>query len=140
MLDRLHGPLAYELRMACMRLTRRVRYDTSTLAPHFLAALSAVQRGDASTAADLASLERVSAPSMSRTVRELEERGLMTRTQGTDDKRCQILALTPSGVDAVDEGRRVRDQWMLDHLSDCTPEELDTLERATVIINRLVER
>jgi len=64
----------------------------------------------------------------------------MTRTQGTDDKRCQILALTPSGVDAVDEGRRVRDQWMLDHLSDCTPEELDTLERATVIINRLVER
>ncbi|HSN42444.1 MAG TPA: MarR family transcriptional regulator [Propionibacteriaceae bacterium] len=137
--DTLHGHLAYDLRIACMRLTRRVRYDTTTLAPHFLAALAAVQRGDAKTAGDLATIERVSAPSMSRTVRELEERGLMTRTQGTDDKRCQMLALTPPGAEAVDEGRRIRDQWMLDRLQDCTPDELATLERATVIINRLVE-
>lgn len=130
--------LAYELRIACMRLVRRVRYHTETLPPHFFTVLARLHHGSC-TAADLAARERVSAPSMSRTVTELEERGLLTRAADEFDKRRLQCTITPAGIQALTSARKERDAWMSEKLSSCTPKELATLRAATAIINKMLD-
>lgn len=130
--------LAYDVRIACMRLVRRVRYNTEALPPHFFTALAAVERGG-ETAAELAARERVSAPAMSRTISELNERGYITRAVDPDDRRRQLLTITEAGAEALHVARRQRDQWMVERLTALSPEELDTLRRAATIIDDMLD-
>jgi DNA-binding HxlR family transcriptional regulator len=92
--------LAREVRIASQALTRRVKENTLGLAPHLFTVLVWLEAGPA-TAADLAGHERVSAPSMSKTVGELEERGYVARQTDPTDARANIVTLTPSGRRAV---------------------------------------
>lgn len=131
--------LAAELRIACMRLSRRVRHQTSALPPHHFSVLAHLERRGTRTAADLAAWERVSAPSMSRTVGELAERGLIERTPDDTDKRRVNLTLTPAGKALLTAGRRERDQWMVQHLERCSEADLETLARAVVILDAMLE-
>lgn len=128
---------AQEVRLASMRLTRKLRYGASAISPHLFAVLAMI--GDKpTTAAELAKAEQVSAASMSRTVKELDERGWLTRTVHPDDKRQQLLSLTDEGRAKLAEVRARRDTWMVQRLQSCTPEERATLLAAARILNRLV--
>lgn len=55
---------------------------------------------DATEVADRASLLL---PSLTRIVRSLGERGYVTRTQDKEDRRRQMLAITPSGQKVIDD-------------------------------------
>ena len=69
--------LANDLRIACQRVSRRVRFEsTDELAPHLVSALSHLRKG-ARTPGELAELERVAPPSMTRTVNCLIEKRLV---------------------------------------------------------------
>lgn len=129
--------LAYDLRMACMRLARRVRYGSTTLPPSFFVVLATLERG-ATTAAALAAKERVSAPSMSRTISELAERGLIDRTPDPSDKRCLQLTLTDAGRAELATARKERDEWMSARLDGCTASERGTLRDAVDILDRIL--
>lgn len=123
--------------MACMRLVRRVRYNTAALPPSFFAALVSIEHG-CTTAAELAARERVSAPSMSRTISELVERGYIDREQDAEDKRRMLLTVTPAGRAALAAARQERTEWMSERLETCTDQELATLREASDIINRML--
>lgn len=130
--------LAHDLRIACMRVSRRVRFEASSnIAPHHFSVL--VRLADSpSTVGDLATRERVSAPSMSRTVSALVDRGLVARDDSPDDGRVTLLSLTDDGQATVVAERAKRDVWMADRLDRLSARERDVLARATEILTRVV--
>lgn len=130
--------LAHDLRAVCMRVSRRVRLNTHNLPPHQFTVLAQLEQSP-KTASELAEREQVSAPSMSRTIRELSDRGLLTSEVSEVDRRCHVLSLTDAGLAELHEGRRTRDQWMVERLRDCTPEEQKILTEATTILQRLLD-
>lgn len=129
--------LAHEVRLASQKLSRRVKDNTRTLAPHLFTVLARLEDGP-STAGELASRERVSAPAMSKSVCELEDRGLIDRIPDPADARAKIVSLSPSGKAALAAGRRERDAWMVEQLRDCTDEELRALRVAAEILDKVV--
>ena len=129
--------LAGELRLACMRISRRVRFESTHLvAPHQFSVLCRLE-DTPRTPGELAEIEKVSAPSMTRTVAGLVARGLVERTGDPDDKRQVILSLTGDATTLLREIRRQRDAWMSVRLGHLTPEEQDILRQASAILTRV---
>lgn len=132
--------LANDLRIACQRVSRRVRFESSAeLPPHQVSAMSNLRRGSL-TPGELAEVEKISAPSMTKTVNCLVEKGLVSRDDHPDDGRCKVLNLTPEGTAALDRIARARDDWMVKQLRDLSKEERVLLRQATDLLNRVLER
>lgn len=129
--------LAHDLRIACMRVSRRVRFETtSTIAPHQLSVI--VRLAESSyTSGELAAIERVSAPSMSRTVGALVELGLVQRAADSDDGRVVRLSLTDAGRAELDAHRARRDAWMTKRLDGLAGEERALLAAAADLLSRV---
>ena len=131
--------LAHDLRLAVMRLSRRLRnqrVDTSVTLTH-LAALSTLKRHGAMSPGELAAHERVQPPSMTRVVVALESRGLVTRTPHPTDGRQVIIDLTPEAEELLGDEVRAREAWLSGQLQELTPEERATLREAAAIMDGL---
>ena len=129
--------VATDLRLACMRIRRRVRYESShAVAPHQFSVLARLEDSPR-TPGELAEIERVAKPSMTRTVAALVERGLVLRADDPSDGRQVILSLTDEGKKALKAIRRKRDAWMASRVAHLTTEEQDVLARATEILTRV---
>src|SRR3954447_14030686 len=90
--------LAPRLRLGVMRLARRLRQqNVGDVTASMLSALSSVDHNGGITLGALAALERVSPPSMTRIVAQLEERGLVAREVDTVDRRVTRVSSTPDG-------------------------------------------
>jgi DNA-binding MarR family transcriptional regulator len=122
--------LASDLRLACMRISRRVRYESDLLLPpHQFSVLSRLENGP-KTNSELAEIERVSAPSMKRTTNCLVEEGYVGRADDPSDGRQVILSLTAEGLKTLRRVRRHRDEWMLQRFEHLSVEELAVLVSA----------
>ena len=129
--------LAGELRLACMRISRRVRYEsTDTIAPHHFSVMCRLEEG-ARTPGELADIERVSAPSMTRTVAGLVERGWVERAADPTDRRQVILTLTDEARQLLRDTRRKRDAWMVVRVARLDPEEQAVLQQAARILAKV---
>ena len=129
--------LANDLRLACMRISRRVRFEsTQVVAPHQFSVMARLEDA-ALTPRELAEIERVSPPSMTRTVAALVERELVTRTDDPLDGRQVFISLTAQGLLLLHETRRRRDAWMATRLKGITAEEREVLVKATAILTRV---
>lgn len=129
--------MATDLRLACMRISRRVRYESShDVAPHQFSVMCRLEEVPR-TPGELAEIERVAKPSMTRTVNALVERGLVLRQDDPMDRRSVILSLTDEGRRVLTAIRRRRDAWMASRVATLTPEEQDVLARATVILTKV---
>ncbi len=129
--------LASDLRLACMRISRRVRFESShDVAPHQFSVLCRLEDAPR-TPGELAEIERVAKPSMTRTVGALVERGLVSRQDDPTDGRQVILALTAEGRRTMTGIRRKRDAWMASRVSHLSPQEQEILARATEILTRV---
>jgi len=89
------------------------------------------------TPGELAEIERVAKPSMTRTVGALVDRGLVLRQDDPLDGRSVILSLSEDGRRSVKAIRRRRDAWMASRVARLTPEEQDVLARATEILAKV---
>jgi DNA-binding MarR family transcriptional regulator len=131
--------LAHDLRLAVMRLSRRLRtqrVDTSVTLTH-LAALSTLKRHGAMSPGELAAHERVQPPSMTRVVVALEGMGLVTRTPHPTDGRQVVIELTPAAIDLLDAEARAREAWLTGHLQELSAEERAALRAAVAVIDKL---
>jgi len=63
------------------------------------------------SAAELARRERLTPPTVSVTVANLEKRGWIRRVPDPEHARIQRLTATPSGCDSMDEGVRRTADW-----------------------------
>lgn len=133
--------IAAELRVAVMHLSRRLRLERSTddITPGQFTVLSVLDRHGPLTPRELANHEKVSPPSMTRTLAALERDGLVTRTDHPTDGRQVLVSLSAGGKREVTETRRRRDAWLARRLADLEPAEREVLARAAVILTKVAE-
>jgi DNA-binding MarR family transcriptional regulator len=133
------APLAGVLRDAIMRLNRRMRQvrPVGDLTLTQISALTNLGLAGALTPSELAGLERVQPPTMTKIIAKLEERGLVERTKHPTDGRQVVLHLTGAGRSAVAEHRRAGDAWLAGVLADLPPKDRETLRRAADLLDRI---
>ncbi|WP_407676822.1 MarR family transcriptional regulator [Phytohabitans aurantiacus] len=131
--------LAPMLRDAITRLNRRVRQarPVGDLTVTQLSALTSLELGGALTPRELADVERVQPPTMTKIVAKLEDRGLVLRSPHPTDGRQVILSATESGRAVLAHHERARDEWLAARLAELTPEERDSLRRAAEILQKV---
>ena len=132
--------LASQLGLSVMRLRRRLaneRHPDNDLSMGAMAVLGSLHRHGELTVGELATLERVQPPSMTRTVTCLAELGHVVRRRHEVDGRQVVVVLTDSGRETLLADRRRRDAWLSRRLAELTPAERAVLREAAPILERL---
>jgi len=131
--------LAKTLREAIQRLNRRVRQarPVGDLTFGQLSALTSILLAGALTPRELADLERVQPPTMTKIVGKLEDRGLVIRTPHPTDGRQVILAPTEQGRAMYAQFEKLRNEWLADQLAALPPEDRAVLVRAAEILQQV---
>ncbi len=129
-----------ELRILIQKVARRIRNNRASadLSDSQLGVLFQLEEGDHSPG-ELAAHERVTPPSMNRTLNGLEQAGLVARNQADDDARRVRVSVTAAGLTLIAETRALRTAWFSQRLADLTSEERRALEAVTPILRRLAE-
>lgn len=136
------APAASQLRMAVFRFARRMRAERAVdaMSDGQFAVLAALKMTGPRTLGELAERERVTAPSMNRTVNCLEESDWVSRTPDADDRRKVNISLTAAGLELVEETVRRRDAWVEQLLADLGDDDRATLARAAEILEQAVTK
>jgi DNA-binding MarR family transcriptional regulator len=130
--------LGSQLRLAILRLSRRLRQEAAgEVTPSQLSALSVLAGRGELTLGELAAIERIAPPSMTRIASRLVDRGLLERRPDSSDRRIARVAVSKAGQALLDETRTRRDAYIATRLRAFTDEELDVLERAVPLLQRL---
>ena len=129
-----------ELRILIQKVARRIRNNRAgdDLSDSQLGVLFQLEEGDHSPG-ELAAHERVTPPSMNRTLNGLERAGLVARHPADDDARRVRVSITPAGLAQIAETRALRTAWFSQRLADLTPDERRALEAVTPILRRLAD-
>jgi DNA-binding MarR family transcriptional regulator len=132
--------VASRLRMAVMRLSRRLRqHAPGGITPSQLSALSTLVAGGRTTLSQLAVAERVQPPSITRVVDILVTDGYATRTPSVEDRRVAWVEPTAAGRALVDAVRRERDAYLARRLRTLTRDDVAVLARAAELLEQLTE-
>jgi DNA-binding MarR family transcriptional regulator len=131
--------LASELRVAVMRLARRLRTERpdTGLSLTQIATLGTIDRHGSLTPREIAEHERVQPPSMTRVLAGLEQLGLIVRTPHSRDGRQHLVSLTKAAQDLLREDKRRREAWLAQRLAELTVTERELLAAAAPIIDRI---
>jgi DNA-binding MarR family transcriptional regulator len=137
--QRADADLASSLRLSVMRLARRLRLEKSSdsLSMNQLAALGTLNRCGDLTVGELAGIEKVKPPSMTRTINSLADAGLVTRQTHPTDGRQVLVGLTPAARRVLDEDRRRRDAWLARRLADLTADQRALLRDVAPLLDAL---
>lgn len=131
------GRIANDVRLACMRISRRVRFESAdAVAPHQYSVLMRIAERP-HTPRELATIEKVSAPSMTRTVAALVGLGLAERADDPDDGRKVIVSATAEGRRVVHDTRRRRDEWLCRRMAGLPDADVEVLRRAGELLARM---
>jgi len=134
--------LGGELRVALTRISRQLRAQRgeADLPEGQFGVLTVLHKHGAMSPGALAEHERVRPPSMTRAVNRLVELGVVEKVEHETDRRQVVVRLTEAGTREVKETRRRRDAWLTQQLSALTPDERETLARASELLNRIAAR
>ena len=134
-----HAQLASALRLALLRAARRLRAQRVNTAATLsqLSALSTICKSGPLSAGEIAAIERVQPPSMTKILASLEHSGWIERTSQPEDRRQSIIAITPAGRDLLAEETRARDEWLAKRLVEFSAEDLRKLGEAVEVLDRL---
>jgi len=116
--------------VAIGRINRRIRPTHDGISHGLISALGSVVRVGEIRPGDLARLEVVAAPTMTRLVADLEARGLVTRRPDPTDGRSFFVVPTEAGIDAVRRARFERAERVAALLSTLPPEQFAAVEAA----------
>jgi DNA-binding MarR family transcriptional regulator len=130
--------LAGQLRVAVMRLARRLRQEAGQPAtPSQMSALAAILRTGPITLGRLAAVERVRPPTMTRIVAALEEAGLVERRTDPADRRVTLVSASEAGRAYAEETRSARDAWLAGRLATLAPADRERLAGALGLLEEL---
>jgi DNA-binding MarR family transcriptional regulator len=131
-----------ELRLSIQRLARRIRsmQGDEDVTEGQRSVLFTLANNGAQTLGALSEHERVTPPSMNRTINALVAAGLVTRTTASDDARKVRLELSDAGRIFIDETRRRRDAWFTQRLAELSVEHREILDAAAPILRGLAEQ
>jgi DNA-binding MarR family transcriptional regulator len=138
--DQAEAELVARLRMAVMRLHRRLRQHTvGGLTPSQASALASIDRLGTPTLGELAVCESISPPSMTRIVANLEDAGYVKRVVDQADRRVARLTLQASGKKVLQQNRSLKNAFLAQQLHRLDEGERVALGDLTVLLERLLE-
>jgi DNA-binding MarR family transcriptional regulator len=127
--------LAGRLRLSMIRLSRQLRrYDPSELTIAQLSLLASVVRGGPIGVGQLAEIEGLPSPAVTRLADKLEEAGLVTRQANPADRRGVHLVPTPAGEQLFAHRWESGNAWLAGHLSALSEDDRVALERAVTVL------
>lgn len=134
---------AAHLRTAIVRTARRLRQEaaaeTSGLTPTSVAALATIERHGPLTPSEIAAIERVKRPTITRTLGCLEREGLIDRAPDPADGRSSLVSVNGAGRERLRRLRGRKNAYLARRMKDLSDEEVETLERAAEILERMRE-
>ena len=130
-----------DLRIAILRLSRRMRLERAgeDVTDGQLSVLFVLWKEGSQTLGSLAEHDRVTPPSMNRTVNALVEAGLATRESSPDDGRKVLISATEAGLEIARETKRRRVAWFARQLATLTPAQRAAIDVATPILRELAD-
>ncbi len=132
--------LASQLRLSVFRLGRKLRRQAeSGITQTQLAALSTIERHGPLTPGEFAAHEQIQKPTCTAVIAALLDLGLIQRTPDPLDGRMAWLSVSPTGHRVLQQVRKRHTAYLARRMRRLTPEEIETLERATHILERLTE-
>jgi DNA-binding MarR family transcriptional regulator len=132
--------LASQLRLTIARLSRRIRQETiggESLTASGMAALATIERLGPITLGELAGVEQVQPPSMTRIVARIEELGYATRVVDAGDRRVARLEITDLGRKVLARSRTRKDAFLAKRVARLTDEERAVVAAALPLLARL---
>ncbi|HMM82428.1 MAG TPA: MarR family transcriptional regulator [Terrimesophilobacter sp.] len=131
-----------QLRLAIQRLARRIRSNAADddVPESQRSVLFTLDNHGRQSLSSLSEHERVTPPSMNRTVNTLVAAGLVTRATAEDDARRIELDLSDAGRTFVSETRRRRDAWFTKQLAALSAQERGILDAAVPVLKKLAEQ
>lgn len=128
------------LRIAVLRLSRLLRQQAEgDITPSVLSALSSVEHRGPLTIGDLATIENVTPPTMTRIVDRLESMGWVERCPDPDDRRVVRVKASRAGRAYAESARERYSAFLADRMDGFTAKELSQLKAALPLLERLVE-
>jgi len=133
--------LAGRARLVLMRLARRIRQEGmgDEATPSMISALASVDRLGPLTLGELAAVEQVQPPSMTKIVARLEAAGLVVREIDPVDRRVARVRVTAAGHRFLERGRRRGAMFLAARLRTLSPEDRAAVEAALPVLERLLE-
>lgn len=133
------GELAARLRLAVGRLHRRIRIDgRESVPPLQLSALVTIEQHGPLRLSELARREAVTAPTMSRVLTALDERGFVVRTPDPQDARGVLITLSDEGAARLAEVRSHRTALVARRLARLDADQRATLSAALPALEALL--
>jgi DNA-binding MarR family transcriptional regulator len=132
--------LANRLRPVLLHLNRQLRREVHSLGVTGgqVSLLVQIKYHPGIGIRELAALERISVPGMSKFISRLEEAGLVQRAPVEGDQRRVGLTLTPAGQKVLRSVKSKRTAWLASRLRDLDPEELEAIDAAIEPLARLI--
>ena len=134
------GRVADRLHSAAIHLLRRLRVEDEALgisAPR-LSLLSVLVFAGPKRIGELARVEQVEPPTISRLVDGLVRDGLAVREPDPDDARAVRVRATPTGARTLRRGRARRVETLQTRLASLSPTELATLGEGVEVLERIL--
>ena len=134
---------AAQLRLGIVRTARRLRQEAaaeaSGLTPTSTAALATIERHGPLTPSELAELERVKRPTVTRTLGCLEREGLVERTPDASDGRSFLVSVNVAGRERLRRLRGRKNAYLAKRMRGLPAEDVAALERAAEILEQMLE-
>jgi DNA-binding MarR family transcriptional regulator len=105
--------------------------------PSQLSALTTIAKHGDLSLGELAAVERVAPPSMTRIAARLEESGLVARRTDAADRRVSRVVATDEGHALLEATQHRRDLFLATRLQELTDDERDLVARAVPVLERL---
>jgi DNA-binding MarR family transcriptional regulator len=133
--------LANQLRPVLLKLNRELRREIHSLGVTGgqVGLLVQIKTRPGIGMRELASVERMSVPGMSKFVARLEEAGLVQRAPVEGDQRRVGLSLTQAGHKVLRSVKSKRTAWLAARLRQLEPEQLEALDAAIEPLAHLLE-
>ena len=132
--------LANRLRPVLLQLNRQLRREIHSLGVTGgqVSLLVQIKYRPGIGIRELAALERMSVPGMSKFISRLEEADLVQRAQVEGDHRRVGLTLTPAGQKVLRSVKSKRTAWLAARLRDLDPEQLEAIDAAIEPLTHLL--
>ena len=134
---------AARLRLAIVRTARRLRQEAAAeadgLTPTATSALATIERHGPLTPSELAELERVKRPTVTRTLACLERADLIDRSPDPTDGRSALVSVNAAGRERLRRLRGRKNAYLARRMRDLPAEDVAALERAADVLERVLE-
>lgn len=130
--------LADRLSHVAVRLARLLRQqDEGELTPTMRAALGTISRDGPLTLGELAAIEQVAPPTVTKVVGKLEDAGLVVREPDEADRRVWRVSLSDAGRRRLDSDRRRRRAWLTEQVEQLDDADVERLLDAVDVLERI---